>query len=49
MVNQGGVAPDLEDHGVVLVDPYMDVVAGVRDDQGMPEALGKVAGQAPEH
>ena len=49
MVNQGDVAPDLEDHGVVLVDPYVDVVAGVHDDQGAPEALGKVAGQVPEH
>ena len=41
MVNQGGVAPELEDHDVVLVGPYVGVVAEVHGEQGVPEALGK--------
>lgn len=49
LVNQGGVAPNLEDQVVVLVGPYVGMVVEVHGDQGVPEALGKVAGQAPEH
>ena len=45
VVDQGGVVPDQEDHGMVVVCPYMGVVAEVCGDQGMPEAPGEVVGQ----
>ena len=39
VVDQGGVVPDPENHGMV---------AEVRGDQGIAEALGEVVGHAPQ-
>ena len=46
MVDHGGVVAEPEDHGMVVVGPY--VVAEARGDQGVVEAPGEVVGQAPE-
>ena len=39
---------DQEDHGMVVVRPYVGMVVEVRGDQGVPEAPGEAVGQAPE-
>ena len=39
---------DQEDHGMVVVRPYVGMVAEVRGDQDVPEAPGEAVGQAPE-
>ena len=48
MVDQGSIVLDSEDHGMVVVGPYVGMVAEVRGNQGASEALGEVVGQAPE-
>ena len=42
------VVLDPEGHGVMIVGPYVGMVAEVPGDQGAAEALGEVVGQAPE-